>query len=107
MTYAYIYEEFGNQLRNIRERLGMTQQQLADSSDFSRTSISNIESGKQRILLHQMYEFADILNVPSTELLPTTLHTPRTLRRKALSALPENQAEFVSSFLGRGTRVHG
>lgn len=37
---------------------------------LSRTSITNIERGRQAIQLHQLYEFASMLEVPVAEMLP-------------------------------------
>jgi transcriptional regulator with XRE-family HTH domain len=48
----------------------MTQSDLARRVDLSRTSIANIENGRQRVLLHQLYKFADVLQVEPLELLP-------------------------------------
>lgn len=70
MTPDQIYETFGANLRAQRDHAGYTQQSFADRSGFSRTSISNIETGRQRILLHHIYDFASILDVPVQSLLP-------------------------------------
>ena len=39
-------EELGLRLREIREKKGLSQEQLADIMNVSRTTISKIESGK-------------------------------------------------------------
>lgn len=93
-----VYQEFGQILRVCREARGMTQQQLADNSDFSRTSISNIESGKQRVLLHQIYEFATILGVPSQALLPFGSKASVKADNQNLASLPDNEKEFARLF---------
>jgi transcriptional regulator with XRE-family HTH domain len=68
-----IYQRLGQLVRHHRERLGQTQQQLAESVNLSRTSISNIESGRQRILVHQIFEFASALELPAEVLFPATV----------------------------------
>lgn len=47
----------------------MTQTALATATGLNRTSIVNIEHGKQRILLHTLYEIAAALDVPTVDLL--------------------------------------
>ena len=39
-------EELGLRLREIREKKGLSQEQLADMMEVNRTTISKIESGK-------------------------------------------------------------
>jgi transcriptional regulator with XRE-family HTH domain len=46
--------EVGAMLRTIRERLGLTQQHVADRVGLERTSISNMESGRQGISLQNL-----------------------------------------------------
>jgi transcriptional regulator with XRE-family HTH domain len=70
MNEAQFYRQFGGQLRERRRRLGLTQESLAEDVGLSRTSITNIERGEQRILLHQLYSFADKLKVRPEKLLP-------------------------------------
>ena len=58
------------QLRFKRRALGLTQQQLANQLGISRASLANVETGRQRILVHQLYELADQLSVNVSDLLP-------------------------------------
>jgi len=48
----------------------MAQDRFAEALDVSRTTVSNIERGAQRIFLDQVYRAAEILDVPVTTLLP-------------------------------------
>ena len=65
-----IYRVFGSRLRELREKASVTQEELARRVDFSRTSITNIEKGRQRVLFHQFVNMADALNVEPTALMP-------------------------------------
>ncbi len=65
-----IYRVFGSRLRELREQASVTQEELARRVDLSRTSITNIEKGRQRILLHQFVDLAEALNVDPTALMP-------------------------------------
>jgi transcriptional regulator with XRE-family HTH domain len=48
----------------------MDQQSFADALGLSRTTVSNIERGTQRVFLDQVYRAAEILGKPPTHLLP-------------------------------------
>ena len=48
----------------------MTQERLGTLVGLSRTSITNIEKGRQHVPLHQLYRIADALDVTPTMLLP-------------------------------------
>jgi transcriptional regulator with XRE-family HTH domain len=48
----------------------MTQEQLGDRVKLSRTSIVNIEKGRQRIAAHQLCVFAEALKIAPVGLLP-------------------------------------
>lgn len=66
------YREFGRTLREHRQRTGgeLSQEQLAKRVGLSRTSITNIEKGRQQIPLHMLYLLADALGVDPISLLP-------------------------------------
>lgn len=49
----------------------MTQEKLGSLVGLSRTSIVNIEKGRQHISLHQLFVFADALKVRPEALLPS------------------------------------
>lgn len=51
--------------------MGQRQKTLAARLGLSRTSISNIERGTQRIFIDQLYEAADALKVDVSKFLPT------------------------------------
>jgi len=70
LTRELLYQEFGMSVANQRRRQHLSQAQLAAKVGLSRTSITNIERGRQPIQLHQLYLFASILQVDVTKLLP-------------------------------------
>lgn len=65
-----MYEQVGKRVHAARARLGISQETLAKLVFLTRTSITNIERGRQRILLHTLMELASALRVPVTSLLP-------------------------------------
>ncbi len=70
MNVGLIYKEFGNGLRDARKSAGLTQQALADKVHLSRTSITNIEKGRQHVPLHMVFVLADALGVHASRLFP-------------------------------------
>ena len=61
---------FGSRLREVRKREKKGQKELGTALRLTRTSISNIERGKQRIYLDQVFEAARYLRVSIAELMP-------------------------------------
>jgi len=54
-----------------RLELGMTQAQLAASADILRTSIANIEAGRQKAPLHVLYKVSAALDIDLLTVLPS------------------------------------
>lgn len=66
-----LYKRFGKLVQLHRKRLpDMTQDRLASLVGLSRTSITNIEQGRQHVSLHQLYAIAEALKVQPDVLLP-------------------------------------
>lgn len=64
------YREFGELLHDKRVQAGMSQEALGAAVGLNRTSISNIEKGRQRLLMHQLPVLARLLSTTTGELLP-------------------------------------
>ena len=64
------YRDVGSRVRAARATAGMTQEDLASELSIGRSSIANLEAGRQRIPLHTLMLIADILKVQPAELLP-------------------------------------
>jgi transcriptional regulator with XRE-family HTH domain len=77
------YRQFGQLVAEFRRKKGISQEVLADGLGLSRTSITNIEKGRQPVQLHSLYLIARLLAVELKELLPspqvfeTTQHPER------------------------------
>jgi len=65
----YLNEELGRRIRSAREGK-MTQAALGDHIGLSRTAVTNIECGRQRLLVDQLVEIARALQVSASDLLP-------------------------------------
>jgi transcriptional regulator with XRE-family HTH domain len=61
---------FGQQLRRVRTRRGMSQERLAELAGLHRTYVSSVERGKRNISLLNIDRLAAALAVPLTNLMP-------------------------------------
>ena len=67
---AGLYEEIGKAIRRERTRQKRSQDELARAVHLSRTSITNLESGRQQVPLHTLYEIAFALGRDVQHFLP-------------------------------------
>ena len=65
-----VYPRFGDRLRSERKLAGLTQEDLAERLGLSRTTVVNIERGRQRIALHQLIQIADAIGCEVIHLIP-------------------------------------
>lgn len=63
------YRMFGMKVQQTREVLGLTQAELSKRVGLTRTSVVNIEAGRQRILMHHVEKFATAFQVTPKVLL--------------------------------------
>lgn len=63
------YERLGGRIRAIRKAHGVTQEQVAERLQLNRTTIVNIERGRQRLAVHQLVELASVLGCEPAALL--------------------------------------
>jgi len=70
------YREFGKLLRRHRSSVpDMTQEKLGHMVGLSRTSITNIEKGRQHIALHQLFAISGALKLRPEVLLPQAVNS--------------------------------
>ena len=65
-----IYRQIGGVIRALRRRQDKAQEAVAGQLGISRATLANIETGRQRILVHQLYAIAQALDVKVSDLLP-------------------------------------
>ena len=59
------YVILGQRIRHLRQIACLTQNDLAGRMGLTRTSIVNIESGRQRVMLHDICAFSKIFKLPA------------------------------------------
>ena len=80
-------QSIGDQVRQMRAALGMTQQQLAERSGLAQNVIAEIENGKrENMTLPTIHKLAEGLNCQLVGLVP----------RKDVSVMREEQSEYVA-----------
>jgi transcriptional regulator with XRE-family HTH domain len=90
------YKRIGELIRKARGERKLAQGQLAEAVGLTRTSISNIESGRQKLLLHTFCDIADNLNLAPAELLPPLVTAqPDSKNEEFLQRLPEAERAFI------------
>ena len=82
--HAELRNEIGTKLCNIRKSNGLTQQEVADIIEISRTSLSNYEKGERVIDIEVLYKLCNLYNVSIDYLVglkntPDTQHEYRTI----------------------------
>ena len=74
MDYAYDLV-VGQQIRSVRESIGLTQEQLSarlqtHGCDITRSALAKIEAGQRHIYAIELRTLREILDVPYETLLP-------------------------------------
>ncbi|PZQ96197.1 MAG: hypothetical protein DI533_17335 [Cereibacter sphaeroides] len=73
MSEMRLYKQLGKAIAKRREAIGLKQDEVAKAIGLARASLANIENGRQRILVHQLYLLVKALKLSSiTDLAPHT-----------------------------------
>lgn len=65
-----LYQRVGESVRRRRKEVGMTQSQLAAEVGVLRTSVTNIETGRQKAPLHLLVKICAALGMETREAVP-------------------------------------
>lgn len=76
MEVSPLYKAIGAAIKKARNDLGVSQEDLATAVRLTRTSITNLESGKQQVPLHTLYEVAAAVGRDLRDLLPASVPEP-------------------------------
>ena len=98
-----LYKRLGTIIKERRHQLGFTQEYLSRQLGISRASLANVETGRQRVLVHQLYQLAEKLDVEITALLPDLEETRKLQNLEGLTfseSVSVEQQEQISRLLG-------
>ncbi len=90
------YKEIGENIRAKRQERGLSQEGLAKAVGLKRPSMSNIEKGRQNILLHTFCDIAETLDTNATALLPEKPR-PEPIQMPDLTSYSKELREFVEA----------
>src|SRR5258708_14357179 len=97
-----LYHLIGENVKRQRVKVDITQAQLADAVGVLRTSIANIEAGRQKLPLHLLYRLCMELGVEVVDILPgnAMVSQPTTISTEgAPEEVPPKTAEFLKELL--------
>ncbi len=100
---SLFYKSLGDLIRRRRKQLKLTQDKLAARLHVSRASIANIETGRQKVLVHQLFDLAAALSMTVENFLVTPADEPVNKKVEDLplpSNLSEKQKIQVSQVFG-------
>lgn len=67
-AYTRILTQLGKRIKQLREQQGLSQEQLADAAQMSRTYLAYLETGKRTPSFASLCAIADVLQVALKEL---------------------------------------
>jgi len=101
------YRHLGAKIRKFRTQRKLSQDGLAKLIGLTRTSLTNIEQGRQHPPLHTFCEIVEQLRVDISELLPspTAIHEPTDLKSLAgVQVRGENELAFIETAI-KGEKI--
>lgn len=83
---ARLYELIGDRIRKIREMQTprMSQEELAKILQLNRTSVTNIEKGKQKVTLDTLYRLCTRFGLEMHDVLPSLADLKRSKHRSVV-----------------------
>ena len=90
------YRQVGERIRDTRRARGLSQEGLAKAVGLKRPSMSNIEKGRQNLLLHTFCDISESLGADASSLLPVIRKSEQP-KIPDLQGLPENVRAFVEA----------
>src|SRR5258706_10596858 len=82
---AVFYKQLGANIRKNRQGLKLSQDELARSIGLTRTSLTNIEKGRQHPPLHTFCDIVEQLKVDASVLLPSRMPPTETVDVEAIA----------------------
>ncbi len=96
MSDMELYRRLGRQVAKRRGELELTQGDVAAKIGLSRASLANLENGRQRIMVHQLFALVNALKLESIlDLVPATWEAAEPLHEIKLagaSLTPQQQS---------------
>lgn len=101
------YETLGKRIRQARDERDISQVEMARAIGLSRTSITNIEKGRQPIQVHVLVKIAETLGVTLSALLATTRPQGDKYKKMNLKKYEAPVQEWVTDIIGSESTLRG
>jgi transcriptional regulator with XRE-family HTH domain len=98
-----LYVEVGRLIRAARKAKSMTQEGLGALVGLSRTSITNIELGRQRLFLDTLHQIADKLGIQVASLFPKS--GDFSLEQRVPSNVSNSEFKWIEKIVEGGRRA--
>ena len=100
------YERVGAGLRALRKKRKLSQDALANLVGLTRTSLTNIESGRQHPPLHTFCDIVEQLQADFHDVVPRTAPMSVEIDLEALEAMVrgDNELAFIENAIGMKAR---
>lgn len=85
------YTKLGARIKEIREEKGLTQQQLAQAINISRTAMSQIELGNRKLCIEEAANISKVFNVSLHELIDPSKEIKVIIERASKVTEPETE----------------
>jgi transcriptional regulator with XRE-family HTH domain len=107
---AKLFALIGERIKQRRIDLGQTQAWLAKRVGMLRTSITNIETGRQKAPLHVIYALCNALEIDPLDILPRPSEVRRlddedvVIDARRVARIPRKAAEFLRGAIDDAAR---
>jgi transcriptional regulator with XRE-family HTH domain len=104
--HAAFYKEIGANIRKVRLERKLSQEELANLVGLTRTSLTNIEKGRQHPPLHTFCDLVEQLKVDFSELLPrpvTITAPPDIMALAGKQVRGQDELEFIKTTIQEKT----
>ena len=102
LPQGLFYEALGEKIRQTRDKRNISQGTMAQAVGLSRTSITNIEKGRQPIQVHVLVKIAETLNVNLNAFLATEQSQDQKDKKTNLKKFDRPVREWVADIIGTG-----
>lgn len=90
-----LYEIVGRRIRDTRKNAKLTQEELAERVHLTRTSVTNIEKGRQKLLLHTLFDLAAAMKVTVAQLMPDQRDEQPKIEQKLTNGLSAAEKKWI------------
>jgi transcriptional regulator with XRE-family HTH domain len=91
-------DHIGARIRNLREKKGWSQRELARRVNLNASVMNRIELGTRPVADHELVRFADVFEISSDYLLGRTTDVHSKIKEDPYLYLPENVNHFLKEY---------